>query len=166
MKKHIIFLFCLSFFLPSCGYEMVREKGIYGGEIKSVYVPVFKNLTYEPHVSQYLTESFTRQLLSIGILKVNMKDSETYIEGVLKNIRIIPLSLDKNGIVIEKSVIMEIEVSLFKKDGNLIKKWAFSDTQSYRTDDLSLAEYNKKEAISIISDRIARRFSASILTEY
>lgn len=167
--KRVIYFFvfyaCM-LILSSCGYELVREKGIYGGDIKSVNISVFKNLTYEPHVSQYLTESFTRQLLSTGILQVNRRDAETYIEGVLKAIRIIPSSLDKNGIVIEKSVTMEIEVSLFKRDGNLIKKWFFSDTQSYRTDNLAIAEYNKKEAISTISDRIARRFSASILAEY
>ncbi|HPP06602.1 MAG TPA: LPS assembly lipoprotein LptE [Syntrophorhabdaceae bacterium] len=168
LKRHFyLFVLCVLFLsLTSCGYELVKEKGIYGGEIRSVYVPVFKNMTYEPHISQYLTDSFTRQLLSMGILQVNKRDAETYIEGILKSIKIAPSSLDKNGIVIEKSVTMDVEISLFRKDGNLIKRWSLADSQSYRVDELNYAEYNKKQAISIISERIARRFSASILTEY
>lgn len=168
IKKHLYFFtLCVLFlFQCSCGYELVREKGIYGGEIKSVYVPVFKNMTHEPHISQYFTDSFTKQLLSMGILQVNKRDAETYIKGVLKSIKIVPSSLDKNGVVIEKSVTMDVEISLYKKDGNLIKKWSLSDSQYYRVDNLNYAEYNKKEAISTISERIARRFTASILTEY
>jgi len=168
IKTHLYFFIISVLFLSicSCGYELVRERGIYGGEIKSVYVPVFKNMTYEPHISQHFTDSFTRHLLSIDILEVNKRDAETYIEGVLKSIKIVPSSLDKNGVVIEKSVTMDVDIALYKKDGNLIKKWSLSDSQSYRVDNLNYAEYNKKEAISTISERIARRFTASILTEY
>ncbi|HOJ43743.1 MAG TPA: LPS assembly lipoprotein LptE, partial [Syntrophorhabdaceae bacterium] len=94
LKRHFyLFVLCVLFLsLTSCGYELVKEKGIYGGEIRSVYVPVFKNMTYEPHISQYLTDSFTRQLLSMGILQVNKRDAETYIEGILKSIKMAPSS--------------------------------------------------------------------------
>lgn len=162
----IISMMVLFLSIHGCGYQLVGDKGIYGGEIKSVYVPVFKNITYEPHVSLYLTDAFTRQLMATGIFAVNKNNSDTYIDGVLKNIRIVPNALDKNGIVIEKNILVGVEISLFKKDGNLLKKWSFSDNQTYRADDLSSEDYNKKEAISIVSDRIARRFCASIMTEY
>jgi len=161
-----LMLIVLFIFIHGCGYQLVGEKGIYGGEIKSVYVPVFKNMTYEPHASVYLTDAFTRQLMATGLFAVNKNNSDTYIEGVLKNIRIVPNALDKNGIVIEKSVLIGVEISLFKKDGNLLKKWSFSDNQTYRVDDLGAEDYNKKEALSMVSDRIARHFCASIMTEY
>ncbi|MCX8110722.1 MAG: LPS assembly lipoprotein LptE [Syntrophorhabdaceae bacterium] len=164
IKTLILIVLFLS--VHGCGYQLVGEKGIYGGEIKSVYVPVFKNMTYEPHASLYLTDAFTKQLMATGIFAVNKNNSDTYIEGVLKNIRIVPNALDKNGIVIEKNVLVGVEISLYKKDGNLLKKWFFSDNQIYRADDLSAEDYNKREAISSVSDRIARRFCASLMTEY
>lgn len=159
-------LIVLLFFIHGCGYQLVNEKGLYSGEIKSIYVPVFKNITYEPHVSLYLTDAFTRQLMSTGLLVVNQKNADTYLEGVLKNIRSIPNAFDKNGIIIEKNLLIGVEVSLFKKDGNLIRKWSYSDNQNYRADNLDLEDFNKREAIAIVSDRVAKRFCASILTEY
>ncbi len=32
----------------ACGYQLIGGKGIYGGDVSSIYVPVFKNLTYSP----------------------------------------------------------------------------------------------------------------------
>lgn len=166
LKIQWLFLMILLLLITGCGYQLVSDKGIYGGEIKSVYMPVFKNITYEPHASVYFTDAFTRQLMATGILAVNKSNAETYIEGVLKNIRTVPNAMDKNGIVIEKNLLVGVEVSLFRKDGHLIKKWSFSDNQIYRADDKSIEDYNKKEAIAILSERIAKRFCASIMTEY
>ena len=60
-KKYFLIIL-LVFLLCSCGYQLVREKGIYGGDISSVYISVFKNMTYEPHISQYVTDAFSKEL--------------------------------------------------------------------------------------------------------
>ncbi len=166
MKFLSLLSLVLFLFITGCGYQLVGDKGIYGGEIRSVYLPVFKNITYEPHTSLYFTDAFTRQLMASGIFEVNKRNAETYLEGVIKDVKTTPNALDKNGIVIEKSLLVYIELSLFRKDGNLIRRWSFSDSHIYRTDDRNIEDYNKKEAIAIVSDRMAKRFCASIMTEY
>jgi hypothetical protein len=41
----MFFILPIVFLLFSCGYQLVREKGIYGGDISSVYLSIFKNQT-------------------------------------------------------------------------------------------------------------------------
>jgi hypothetical protein len=68
--KNTILIIAFVLLLFSCGYQLVRDKGIYGGDISSVYISVFKNMTYEPHISQYVTDAFSKELLSTGIFTV------------------------------------------------------------------------------------------------
>jgi len=58
----IILVIIILFLFTSCGYQVVREKGIYSGDIASISVPVFKNKTYEPHASSYFTDAFTKNI--------------------------------------------------------------------------------------------------------
>lgn len=156
----------LVFLLTCCGYELVREKGVFGGAITSLSVPVFKNTTFEPHVPSYLTESFNRELMSTGLFKINQSDTDGYVEGVIKAIRVLPFSLSKDGLVAEKSVAMDLELALFRKNGALLKRWTLSDTETYRVDNVNYEDYNKRDALKRISARMARKFVSVILVDY
>ncbi|HBE44800.1 MAG TPA: hypothetical protein DDW17_04930 [Deltaproteobacteria bacterium] len=170
MKRKIItqlilsFIFCSLFF--SCGYQLVQEKGLFGGDIKSLYVPVFKNRTYEPHASLYVTDAFTRELISTGLFNINRENSDGYIDGSIKAIKVDPATLDKDGVAVEKNITLDIELALTGKDGRLIKRWTLSDTEKYRVDNLAYEDYNKKEALRRISARMARRFCSILLVDY
>ena len=64
------------FLIPAaCGYTVVQEKGIFRGEVISLDVPVFKNQSFEPQVSQFFTEAFTRELVTSGLFDVNKPDA-------------------------------------------------------------------------------------------
>jgi len=150
----------------SCGYQLVHEKGIFGGDITSLYVPIFKNKTYEPHASVYLTDGFTRELISTGLFSINKDNYDGTVDGSIKSIRIVPSSLNKDGVVVEKSITVDIDLVLTRKDGRLIKRWAFSDVDTYRVDTIGYEDYNKKEALRRISARMARRFCSVLLVDY
>ncbi len=152
--------------LACCGYELVREKGVFGGAISSLSVPVFKNTTFEPHAPSYLTEAFSRELMSTGLFKINQADTDGYVEGVIKSIRVLPFSLSKDGLVAEKNVAMDLELALFRKNGALLKRWALSDTETYRVDNVNYEDYNKRDALRRISARMARKFVSVILVDY
>lgn len=152
--------------LSSCGYQLVQEKGIFGGDVKSIYVSVFKNKTYEPHTSMYFTDAFTRELVSAGLFQINKEGSDAYIEGVIQNLTIVPSTMNKDGIVIEKKITIDVELTLFGKDGSLIKKWRLSDFDTYRVDNINYEDYNKRETLKKISGRMARRFCSFILVDY
>ena len=163
--KTCIVVFALAT-LASCGYQLVREKGIYGGDIASLSVPIFKNITYEPHASLYVTEAFTRELVTTGLFKINKEDSDGYLTGVIKSIKITPSSMDKTGVVVEKNVAIDVDISLYRKNGGFIKKWNFSEFEIYRVDDLAFEDFNKREAISRLSRRMARKFSSVMMIDY
>jgi hypothetical protein len=164
-KQIVISLFLLTI-MSGCGYELVRDKGIFGGEITTLAVPIFKNVTYEPHVSMYVSEAFTKELMGTGVFKLDRAGTDGYMEGTIKDIRILPNTLSKTGIVVEKKVFMDVELVLYRKNGTFIRRWVLSDNEVYRADVPNYEEYNKKNAYGRISDRMARRFSAAILVNY
>ena len=152
--------------LSCCGYQMVKEKGIFGGEISSIYVPLFKNKTYEPHSSGYVTDAFEKELIATGIFKLNKEDSDGYIQGTITRIRIIPSAMSALGVVVEKNIDMSIDLSLFNKTGAFIKKWTLTETEIYNTIDVSTEDYNKREALGRMAGRMARKFSSIVLIDY
>lgn len=164
-KKISLMVFCL-ILLSSCGYELVREKGIYGGDITSIHVPIFKNKTYEPHASMYVTDSFTRELVSSGLFQVNKADYDGYIIGEITNIEVTHATMGPTGVVVEKSILVYLNVSLFKKNGGFIKSWSLSDSEIYRVDDLNAEDNNKRDALKRASGRMARKFCSILLIDY
>jgi outer membrane lipopolysaccharide assembly protein LptE/RlpB len=169
LSKKIVALyisFAVSCLFVSCGYQMVREGGLYGGDISSLDVPLFKNLSYEPHASFYATEAFSRELISTGLFKINAKDSDAYLKGTLTRIQIDPYTTDERGLVVEKQVTLDIEFALYKKDGTFLKKLALSDSEIYRVDNINAEDYNKRDAIERASQRMARRLTALLLVDY
>jgi hypothetical protein len=152
--------------LISCGYQVVKEKGIYGGEITSLAVPIFKNSTYEPHASLPVTEAFAKELVSTGLFKVNKDDPDGTLEGVIKAIRTAPSTLNKDGIVIEKQIAMDLELSLFRRNRVLVKRWPLTESEIYRVDNTEFEDYNKRDALRKISARLARRFTSVLLVDY
>jgi len=165
-KKYLLIIVVLSFLLSGCGYELVMDKGIFSGEITTVSVPIFKNPTYEPHVSKYVSQAFTKELMGSGVFKLDKAATDGYIEGTIRDIRTMPNTLSKTGIVTEKKIFMDVELVLYRKNGTFIRRWMFSDNEVYRADVPNFEEYNKRTAYEKISERMARRFSAAILVNY
>ena len=165
-KRYLVIAIIISALLSGCGYELVRDKGIFGGEITTVSVPIFKNPTYEPHVSKYVSQAFTKELMGSGVFKLDRTNTDGYIEGTIKDIRTLPNTLGKTGIVTEKKVYMDLDLILYRKNGTLIRRWTLSDSEVYRADVPNYEEYNKRTAYEKLSERMARRFSAAILVNY
>lgn len=164
--KYLLITVILTGLLFGCGYELVRDKGIFGGEITTLAVPIFKNVTYEPHVSMYVSEAFSKELMGTGAFKLDRTGTDGYMEGIIKDIRILPNTLSTTGIVIEKKVFMDVELVLYSKNGTFIRRWMLSDNEVYRAEVPNYEEYNKRTAYARISERMARRFSAAILVNY
>jgi hypothetical protein len=166
MIGRVVVVAMLALVVCSCGYHLVNQSGIYGGDIKTVSLSNFKNVTYEPHASLYVTKAFSQEIVSIGLFELNAPNSDAYLDGTIRRITILPSSMDANGLVIEKQATMIVELSLYRKNGTFIKKWEFADSEPYRVDDVSAEDYNKRNAFEIISGRIARKFTAVLLVDY
>lgn len=164
-KQKICIIIFSALLFCSCGYQLVKEKGIYGGDIASLYVPVFKNKSYEPHASLYVTDSFTREIVLSGF-KVNTNNADGYIEGSITKIMLTPTTVNAQGVVVEKTISAYIDIALFRKNGSLLKKWSFSDSEIYTAVDINAEDFNKKDALKRLSGRMARKFCSIILIDY
>jgi len=167
MKRTGLILFAAAalMMLGACGYQLIGGKGIYGGDISSIYVSPFKNLTYEPNVSQPVTDSFSKELLSTGLFTLNYEKADGILKGEITDVTLAPSSLNAQGVVIEKSVSVTVKVSLFQTNGTLVKEFSIADSEVYKIQDTA-EEYNRREAIRRLSARMARRFSAQLLLDY
>lgn len=164
--KTVFIVTLLVTLLCSCGYQLVRDKGIFGGDITSLYISIFKNATFEPNISQYVTDAFSKELLSSGLFTLNKEQSDGYLQGTVTKITMQPTSLSIIGRAIEKNVTLDLDIVLYKKNGSFIKRWALSDSETYRVDNIDNEEYNKKDAIKRLTGRMARRFSSFLLVDY
>lgn len=151
--------------LPACGYQLIGGKGIYGGEISSIYISIFNNLTFESSIAQPVTDSFSKELLMTGLFTINKENADAYIKGDIKNITTSPNALATDGTVIEKVVSVELILTLYQRNGKLIKQFGLSDYEYYSIQNMAEESY-RREAIRRMSARMARRFSAQLLLEY
>jgi hypothetical protein len=158
-------LLILTLALASCGYTVVREKGAYKGEVITVAVPVFKNLTFEPQISQFFTEAFTRELILSGMFDINKEGSTNTLLGTLASERSVPTAMNANGLTVQKTVYTTLNLALQKNDGRVIKNWSLTDAETYDVGDINLEEPNKRLALIRMAGRMARRFSALVIAD-
>jgi hypothetical protein len=168
-KRHVtacaLFILLPLLALCGCGYTIVQDKGIMGGQVVNLDVPVFKNKSYEPLVPEFFTESFTRELVTSGLFEINKGNTDSVLVGTITNVRTIPATLSKDGIAIEKTVFVDVSLLLNKKDGAFIKHWAMADAETYRCEPINFEDFNKRAALTRVAARLARRFSALLLTD-
>lgn len=165
LKTFLILFLSFTFFV-SCGHRIVKETGISGGKIKSIYVGGFKNLTFEPQLSMYVTDAFSSELVSLGLFEVNRSFFDAKVEGVIKKVTVRTQTVDKRGIAVEKNVEIEVDISLATTDKKFIRKWSLVENETYRSDDPNLEDYNKREAMKRAAAKMARRFSSLLFIEY
>ncbi len=154
------------FVLTSCGYHVVGEKGIFGGEVTALRVPVFGNRSYEPQAPEFFTQAFTRELVQSGLFAVNTPDADSSLQGTIMSTRILNSSLNKDGIVVEKRIYSTVELSLSKASRGFVKRWTLNDSEPYRADVTNLEDFSRRQALQRIAARMARRFTALAMADY
>ncbi len=165
MKKPFLLSLVAFLVLTACGYTLVRDKGIFGGEITSVSLPVFKNNTFEPHASGYFTDAFSREMASSGLLQINRPGADASLAGTITGITVTPGSLNIQGVAVQKVATVYLTVVLTKQ-GNVVKTWSLGDSEPYLVNDVNLEDFNKRQALQRIAERMARRFHSQVLADY
>jgi outer membrane lipopolysaccharide assembly protein LptE/RlpB len=161
----LLWLVVLVLSQTGCGYHLVREEGIRGGDVKVVDIPMFKNRTFEPHTPAIFTEALTRELVSSGFFQINQPNPDSTLQGVISRVQTSPSSLATSGFVVEKAVTVDVDLILTKSTGQVLRRWMFTESETFRADDVNLQDFNKREAFRRIANRMARRFSALVLAE-
>ena len=152
--------------VSGCGYELVKEKGIYGGEITSIYLPVFKNNSFEPMASILFTQAFSQELAGSGLFQINKPDADATLQGTINAVATAPGAIGATAQTVQKSVNAVVILTLRGKQGKLLKTWSFGDGEVYDASSINLEDPNRRAALQRIAMRIARRFHAQVLAVY
>ena len=114
MKAAIVFL--IPVVLAGCGYT---TGAIRGAGISSIYVPIFKNNTYEHNVHVTVTDAVINELILDGNLRLlKHEEADTILEGQVIRYKTEPLGYDKNNDVEQYRMVVTAKVVFrnLKKD--------------------------------------------------
>ena len=116
----ILFVFLLVV-LYGCGYQLAGKSTHLPAGVTSLAIPTFKNQTLEPGIEVALTQSFLREFMFDGRVRVlSPKEADTILEGSIKTFRIQSVSYNESGLVQEYQVVVTMDLTLTKSSGEIL----------------------------------------------
>jgi len=117
-----IFLFPLVV-LCGCGYQLTGKSSHLPAGVTSLAIPTFRNQTLEPGIEVPLTQSFLREFMFDGRVKVLSPNvADTILEGTVKAFWIQSVSYNESGLVQEYQVVVTVDLTLIKSSGEILWK--------------------------------------------
>ena len=160
-----IILVFLLVVLCGCGYQLAGKSTHLPAGVTSLAIPTFRNQTLEPGIEVPLTQSFLREFMFDGRVKVlSPKEADTTLEGIINTFRIRSVSYDESGLVQEYEVIITIDLTLTKSSGEIV--WKENNLTEVRWYRASLGgvinEASKNSAVQelgkFMAERVKSRF--------
>jgi outer membrane lipopolysaccharide assembly protein LptE/RlpB len=109
--------------LCGCGYQLAGKSSHLPAGVTSLAIPTFSNQTLEPGIEVPLTQSFLREFMFDGRIKIlSPKEANTTLEGSIKNFRIRSVSYDESGLAQEYQVAITVDLTLTKSSGEIVWK--------------------------------------------
>ncbi len=153
--------------LSSCAYKLSNKVDTLPKNVKSIFIPVFKNKTSEPLIETLFTDSLRSETLRSGYAQIS--DSESNSDAVLYGaIDQVDITADEsvivakdtkylpNNTVLSTTARITVSVSLvLKKKGSSEVLWSGSFTQSrgYTPPQLTLPTINSANSLYNLSVR-------------
>ena len=151
--------------LCGCGYQLAGKSSHLPAGVTSLAIPTFSNQTLEPGIEVPLTQSFLREFMFDGRIKVlSPNEANTTLEGIIKNFRIRSVSYDESGLAQEYQVAITVDLTLTKSSGEIV--WKENDLTEIRWYRASFGgvinEASKNSAVQelgkFMAERVKSRF--------
>ncbi|WP_207677922.1 LptE family protein [Desulfonema magnum] len=151
------FLLFLCIFFSACGYKF-EGGGNFPGGIKSVYITVFENRTAETGLETIFANDFIDEFTRRGKLVLAGRDSaEAILAGEIKSVNLETVSRRESHTALERQIKVVVALKLTSSDGKVI--WSAKQISAHEAyivmPDKMTTEYNRQQAISVISEKIA-----------
>ena len=159
LSKTILLVVFLSV-LWGCGYQLAGRETHVPPDVTSLAIPTFQNETLEPGIEVPLTQSFLREFMFDGRVKVRgSKEADTILEGKIKTYRIQSVSYNQSGLVMEYQVLVTVDLTLTKPSGEILwKEDNLTEARWYRASFGGvLNEASKNSAVQEIGKFMAER---------
>lgn len=156
-KRKCCFFIMLCVFISACSYKFAGGGALPGG-IGSVSMSILKNRTSEIGVENIITNDLIYEFSRNKKVR-SQNDADAILSGIVKSVRIGTISRKGQNESLERRVEVAVDLELTNRDGNII--WfvkGISEDEAYTVaSDKLKTEQNKREAISVLSKRLAER---------
>lgn len=160
MKKWFSIVFIGIVFLPliSCRYHFAGDHKPFLENIRSVYIPIFKNETFESGIEEYFTNAFRKEFMeSSRITLAGKHEADMIIHGKIKDFKVSPLSFDRNNVAIEYRSTVLVEIACIDKVGNPIRanEMVKASQEFWVSSKIGMTESSRKDATKKIAHDVA-----------
>lgn len=161
----VIFLFAPLLF-AGCGYHIAGKGGKMPGDIKTLSIPVFANLTAKPEVESALTSAFVTELVtSVGIAE--LEEAEAVLYGTIASYSLTPVSYTKSDVNQEYRLTVVISVRIEQKDTGktLWEDPAITDYEDFTVNisDVSATREAEEQALKKLAKDTSRNVKEKLL---
>lgn len=167
--RSFLFLFFLFIVLTGCGYHISGKGGSFPGNIKTVSIPFFKNQTQRPDVESVITSAIVDEFITSGIVKV-ASDGEAALNGVIKGYTLTPISFNKNDVLQEYRLTIQLELYLVRISDNKVlwQDKAFTDYEDFKvtTSDVTATKAAEWDALKKMAKDSARLIKERMLEDF
>jgi outer membrane lipopolysaccharide assembly protein LptE/RlpB len=170
MSRSVVWVALLALLLSACGYRLQGRADTLPGDVRSLYVELFRNNSYEPHLENSVTNEVVGRFARHGRLELVEKPAQA--EGILGG-RIIgysnsALSYDQDDRIAEYRSKMTVVAVLRRVDnGEVLWKGSVNWQEEYpASGDKTLQEDREQAAIQEISRRLADELFSHMIDNF
>ena len=170
MRRCSFFIFLLTIFLQNCGYRLQGSKTDLSPDIQSLAIPIFTNNTIQTGIESEVTRAFVEKFVSSKQLAVTtVQKADAQLIGTVISFTTYPVAVTTSTqVTSEYRATITIEISLKReRDGKILFREAMADWRNYPvSENLTVTEFNKIQAIRLISGLLAERAHDFILLNF
>lgn len=165
MSKIRFLILSFNFLIFSCGYHLVGTSSSLPENIKSIYVPTFKNNTSQPEVEERLTDAVAKEISQRGVLKLakSKEEADGILLGEINQFDLVPVNLDKDGRALEYQIVVGLKVSL--KSIDEVKIYFENDSfRFYERYPIDITSTDYFDKLYEVVDDMSSKFAESLVT--
>ena len=156
--------------LAACGYGFRGTVNNLPPDIKAVHIPVFVNETNEPGAEVTFANALIYEFTRSRVLNVVPESqAQVVVKGKIKSVTVDSVVYATTTQALERKVFVNLEVTCQRTDNQKIL-WQNSSLSRYETfkasDDPTITERNKQDAIQKISKDLSERIHNGILENF
>ncbi len=170
MTRSVVLVTLLALLLSACGYRLQGRDDTLPGDVRSLYVEMFRNDSYEPYLENTLTNEVVGRFSRHG--RVEIVEQPLNAEGILGG-RIVTysntaLSYDRDDNIAEYRSQMTVEAVLRRVDnGEVLWKGPVVWQEDYSvSSDKVLQDDREQAAIQEISQRLADELFSHMIDNF
>ena len=154
--------------LIGCGYHF-KGAGLTAPEgVQTIAVTVLENKTSESGIETVFTGDFASEFTRSKVLQVVDKErADAVLSGSIVSVSVNTIVYTETFDSDERRVTITLNLAMTRKDGKVLWASVLSDNEIFEVSaDKLITESNKREAIDVMSERLAEKVHARILEDF